>query len=415
MERTILGMVSIGIVMSLAGCGVSQQSNNNGSTPTATNTANATMNTTPVKPTHQPVKLTKNNWINIHMVNDRVGWGVIYSTNKGATVVRTIDGGKSWYEVSPHGTSSDTPNGVDYVNGNSAWITIQPVLKSSGLYERVLMIYHTEDGGKTWQSTRMPLHSQFPVYKTHISIVDSEMIYMDVIPQHGMSGMPGQLMVSHDAGQSWSTVRTANNVALGGDVQFTSPTTGWLSTADCTTCNRQLFETTNGGTSWNVNPIPIPNQYKGDQASLSLPTFSSTNPTMGILAARFETQGDVVEHRAIYSTNNAGKSWSFISTMPGQAGLTSFPSTTVGIAIPLSTSKTYPALYETTNSGASWTDVGLPKTPFSTLVQDYTPAQLDFISKNVGWIVWGPRIGGTATNQIWETKNGGHTWTKVFS
>lgn len=416
MKRSILVITSIGIATVLAGCGISQPNNNTSDANTLpVNSTTATTNTTAKKSIPKPVKLTKNNWINIHMVNDSVGWGVIYSTNQGAAIVHTTDGGKSWYDVSPKGTSIDTPNGVDYINGKTAWITIQPVSQSSNTYKPYLMLYHTKDGGQTWSSTKISYSSQIPVYQTEISVINSSIIYMDVIPQHGMNSMPGQLMVSHNDGATWSTVKTPRFLQLGGAVQFLSRTDGWLSTSNSTTGNYQLYETTNGGKAWSAEHVPIPSQYTGDAASLSLPQFSETNPNNGTMQANFQGQGSVIEHRGIYSTNNAGKSWSFVGEISGQAGLVSFPSTAVGVAIPLSSTKTFPTLYETTNSGKSWVHFSLSQSPFSTLLQNYTPSQLDFVSKDVGWVVWGPRRGGAATNQVWETKNGGHTWMKVWS
>lgn len=417
MKRAMLGLGAIGIATALAGCGISQPISHNGSvvnTP-ATNSGNASSNTTVKKLNPKPVKLTKDNWINIHMMNDNVGWGIVYSTNQGATVVRTTDGGESWNNVSPKGTGADTPNGVNYMNGNTAWITIQPVSKSSNTYKPYLILFHTENGGQSWSSTRIAMTSQIPVYQTQISVVNSATIYMDVIPEHGMNSMPGRLMVSHNDGSSWQTVHTPSSLPLGGSMKFVSPSVGWLSTSHSTTGYYQVYDTHNEGKSWSKLLVPTPPQYKGDAASLSLPRFSAANPKDATMEANFQRQGSGVEHRGIYTTENAGKTWSFIGEMPGQAGLVSFPSTTVGVAIPLSSTKTFPTLYETTNSGKSWIHFTLPKSPFASLLQNYTPGQLDFVSKNIGWIVWGPRRGGAAPNQLWETKNGGHSWVKVWS
>ncbi|WP_157061970.1 hypothetical protein [Alicyclobacillus ferrooxydans] len=413
MKRPTFALTAIGIAMVLAGCGISQSNHNTFTTKTlpVTSATTPTTKSTAKKPSLKLVELTKNNWINIHMINTDVGWGVVYST-KGATVVRTTDGGKSWFNVSPNGTSADTPNGVDFINEDTAWITIQPVSQSTNTFQTYLMLYHTNNGGQTWSSMRVSGNDQPPIQETEISIVKPSTIYIDIVPEHGMNSLPGQLAVSNDGGTSWKTVNTPSNVQLGGSLQFVTSSTGWLSTSNSTTGDYQLYQTFDGGKSWNEHQVPTPSQYQGDKASLSLPQFSATNPNVGIMEAYFQGQGNVVEHRGIYSTSDAGKSWSFVGPMPGQAGLASFPTTSIGVAIPLSTTKTFPTLYETTNGGNSWTPVSLPQTPFSTLLQNYIPSQLDFVSKSVGWIVWGPRRGGTATDQVWETKDGGHTWTK---
>ncbi|QSO46326.1 WD40/YVTN/BNR-like repeat-containing protein [Alicyclobacillus mengziensis] len=348
------------------------------------------------------------------MINSKVGWGVVYST-KGATVVRTADGGKSWFDVSPRGTRIDTPDGVDFINEETAWMTIQPVSQSTHAFKTYLMLYHTNNGGQTWSSMKVLGNNQPPIQETEISIVNPSTIYIDIVPEHGMNSMPGQLTVSDNGGTSWRTVTTPSDVQLGGSLQFVAPSRGWLSTSNSTTGNYQLYQTLDGGTSWHKHPVPVPPQYQGDKASLSLPQFSAANPNLGILEATFQGQGSVIEHRGIYSTSNAGRSWSFVGPLPGQAGFVSFPNTRIGAAIPLSSSKTFPTLYETTDGGESWTSVALPRAPFSTLLKNYVPSQLDFVSKNVGWMVWGSRRGGSATEEIWNTTDGGRTWTKVFS
>lgn len=361
------------------------------------------------------VKLHLDQWIDIHMMDKLVGWGVVYALQGGtSSIVRTTNGGESWQNASPSMFDNHNPNGVNFIDGRQAWFAIQPVSKSGNTYQQVLNLFRTTDGGKSWQSISIPLHSQTPVYKTHISVIDGT-IYLDLILQHGMSGMSGNLLVSHDGGKSWSQVSSPNHPPFGGQMQFVNASTGWLSTAGCTTCNRKLYETTDGGKTWAHTSIPIPSQYDGDEVSLSLPQFSSTHPAQGRLVARFETKSSVIEHRAMYATDNGGTSWTFAGDLPGHGGLLSFPSTHVGVVIPMTLNKTFPDLYETTANGKAWTRVRLPKTPFSSLLKTYDPAQLDFVSKDIGFVVWAPRRGGTATDQLWKTTDGGKDWVKIWS
>ncbi|SFU60178.1 hypothetical protein [Alicyclobacillus macrosporangiidus] len=408
-RKGLSGLEALAIAIIVAGCGVSQTNNYTSTSPSLDKTTNATSQMEYPK----PAKLAPDNWINIHMITEDVGWGVLYSTNQGSSVVRTADGGKSWYNVSPSTVMGDV-NGADFPNGNDAWFTVQSVSKPGNTYEPYLILYHTDNGGQTWQSARIHV-GQILVYQTQISVVNDSTIYMDVIPQHGMNSMPGQLMVSRDGGASWSTVKTPNDLPLGGSLQFVNATTGWLSTSNSTTGDYQLFETTDGGTSWREIHVPVPTEFSGEQISLSLPQFSTANANQGILQATFQRYGSLIEHRGIYSTSDAGKSWTFVGEMPGLGGLVSFPSTSVGVAIPLTPSKTFSTLYETTNGGTSWRNITLPKAPFSTLLRNYIPTQLDFVSKSVGWVVWVPKRAGSSTNQIWETTDGGHTWKKVWS
>ncbi|MCL6441842.1 MAG: hypothetical protein K6T83_00005 [Alicyclobacillus sp.] len=390
-------------------------------TATASATASSTVATTGTatdtflaKSSSNVVRLNPGDWINMHMINDKVGWAVLFTADHGGAIIRTTDSGKSWYDVSPIGTSASTPNGFLFINGNNAWFTLQPVTKDN-LSKPYLMLYHTTDGGRTWNSTAIALRSEVPVYQTEISVVNSSTMYMDIIPQHGMNSMPGQLTVSHDGGKSWSIVKTPNDIPFGGSVEFVNATTGWLSTSNSTTSNYRLYETTDGGTAWKEVHVPAPKQFEGYETSLAIPQFSSSDPNNGILQVRFEKQGTMAEHDVVYLTKDGGMTWAFAGEMPGQSGLVSFPTTSVGIEIPLTSSKTLPTLYETTNGGKSWRSVTLPTSPFRTLLKNYIPAQMDFASKSVGWVNWGPRNGESATNQIWMTTDGGHTWKKVWS
>ena len=83
-------------------------------------------------------------------------------------MVHTTDGGKSWFNVSPNGTSIDTPHGVDFINERTARVTVQPVSQSTKTFKKYLMLYRTNNGGQTWNSVRVLGNNQSPIQATEI-------------------------------------------------------------------------------------------------------------------------------------------------------------------------------------------------------------------------------------------------------
>ncbi|RIV26446.1 hypothetical protein D2Q93_04570 [Alicyclobacillaceae bacterium I2511] len=96
MKRTTLGITCVAITTLLAGCGIPQPNNNNTSAKTLPANLTTATKTAVAKQSPKTFKLTKNNWIQIHMINASIGWGVVYTPNQ---VWETTNGGHTWEPV----------------------------------------------------------------------------------------------------------------------------------------------------------------------------------------------------------------------------------------------------------------------------------------------------------------------------
>src|SRR5262249_6806752 len=104
---------------------------------------------TPVPDTPTPTPLTINAPVveapalfEVHFFNEQEGWGVTESQ-----IVRTIDGGSTWYNVTPPDvTTSGQSVATFMLDENHAWLQIPDFnnFPNNGL------LYHTTDGGLTW-------------------------------------------------------------------------------------------------------------------------------------------------------------------------------------------------------------------------------------------------------------------------
>ena len=87
----------------------------------------------------------------LHMLDSQNGW-MITDTS----VLRTVDGGATWRDVTPSGVSRlGYGTGHSFLNANRGWVLIadpnDPVNAGT--------LYRTTDGGMQWNSTSVPFGS----------------------------------------------------------------------------------------------------------------------------------------------------------------------------------------------------------------------------------------------------------------
>ncbi len=236
----------------------------------------------------------------IDFIDPLTGWalaGLGYAlSHEAVAVFRTSDGGITWSRVfTDDPTAPDTSdtlpfagdkNGLTALDADHAWVAgSEPV--SDFIY-----LYSTQDAGKTWSSQNPPLPAAFAgamtnAYPPHFfNSTDGVLtvgVYADSpvtllyltkdggknwsavqpVPVNGRVSMPSftdffvwdggpSLYASQDSGFTWSSVNT--NVNFPNELvsfQFVDPTTGWAVTSDANS-QYKLYQTTNGGASWNV-------------------------------------------------------------------------------------------------------------------------------------------------------------------
>jgi hypothetical protein len=260
-----------------------------------------------------------------------------------------------------------------------------------------------------------------------------------VIPDHGMSTLPGVLYHTGDggayAGEHWSLVnRTGDRpnaeenrasmefaaphpcLPCGGAVIWRDATNGWLRGHFETTSPYFLFRTRDAGRNWQVQTLPPPaGPPAGRMEPDSLPQFFSSDGLTGVLGAEFRPDDvDATNHyKVIYTTDDGGVNWR-PTTPVKDGGAWNFITDQQGwmwSEAPRNlsaTTRVTGGLNHTEDGGLTWqrvlTDDGLA----ARLKQREDVVQLDFVDSDCGWAL--VREGNGRATRLLQTTDGGRTW-----
>lgn len=326
----------------------------------------------------------------LHMFDDLNGWGMTASA-----VLRTNDGGATWYNISPHGeTGFGYSAGTTFLDVLQAWVLIADAIDPLGTG----ILYRTGDGGKTWNSSKVPFGS------ADLSFLDAQNGWAMVGLGVGAGSMGVAIYRTSDSGANWDQVYTndlsredaAEGLPLSGIKNHLTPRdthTAWISGVVYAPETFYLFRTMDNGRTWTQQPLPFPPGMQGADLSIEhgLFFFSSQD---ALLPVRFSGEAD---RTAFYSTHDGGQSWEFLSSMPG-AGAVDFYSSSEGVFW------TSDQFFFTIDGGRTWSSVS-PEVLFGE-----TFAGMDFVSANTGW-VWTYDL--TGRYSLYKTMDGGFTWTPL--
>ncbi|MGW1215403.1 WD40/YVTN/BNR-like repeat-containing protein [Streptomyces sp. NPDC002499] len=230
----------------------------------------------------------------------------------GGAVVRTVDGGRSWQDVTPPGGAIDEFRDVEALDRNHA-LVLALSDDTAGVSAR---IYRTADGGASWQQV-------FRAEDPHTFF--SCMAFFD--RHHGLAvgdavGTRFPLLETMDGGRSWHPAPTTG-------VPDTFPGAGALATGTCLVTkgrhdawfgttgvsgsghNPQVFHTRNGGRTWTVADTPIPGTT-GNIASLSF-----QNPKDGLAVGGNFSPSQSIDVGVVARTSDGGASWALGDTPAG--------------------------------------------------------------------------------------------------
>jgi hypothetical protein len=183
------------------------------------------------------------------------------------TVFHTSDGGATWQSTvlpvsiggeSP-GTATFLPGKLDFVDARVGFAFVKT--SDTGLWA----ILRTEDGGVSWKATGSAAAAWDDV------VVDADTLWAPGLNDAGGQPVP-LLQVSRDAGATWSDVPLPGLAAVGGDslfvlngptggVQFQGPSEGYMAVLQKTGASyaTRYFGTADGGRTWSqLATLPQP-------------------------------------------------------------------------------------------------------------------------------------------------------------
>jgi len=236
---------------------------------------------------------------------------------------RTLDGGKSWHEVSraafPPTTS--TPGGpslqcgksdLSFLNASTGWLT--------GGCAGAITFDVSADGGLTWapQPFASPDGASIstdcspgPCVLSAPHFPTPGLGYM-VLHDYDLTRDAGRstLYVSHDGGQSWNSHRLPGQEA---GVLMVNASVGFASTGHVDLSGHWLYRTNDGGVTWQAVPTKL--QLLG--ATLDC---ISTTTCFGLTVAVPSYNGS--ESARLYKTTDGGMTWALLSTSTTDASPT---------------------------------------------------------------------------------------------
>jgi photosystem II stability/assembly factor-like uncharacterized protein len=332
-------------------------------------------------------------------VSETTWWAVVADNLEPKSwVVRTVDRGLQWRNVSPRAGYVASSY---FLNADDAWIEAGYLR-----YPKQAAAWRTRDGGRSWEQI-----GEVPN--------DCQLQFVDEL--HGWCTLIGAAMGSEavdlwrtsDGGVTWTRASrsmfagngasTPGAIPTGCDksVTFTSPTVGW-SPFWCSAGgggSPPLYQSTDGGARWHaLPPVPFPTLpigVTGDSGSgLGTPVVQGTDVamTLNIWGRPGAT--------AIASSSDGGTTWR-TQLVPGatrQWAVDLIDPTHWRLADGT-------VLVATDDAGNHWRTT----TPNVNMKDSYGAlAELKFLSTDVGWAIPGPNGGALS----WTT-DGGATWKPI--
>jgi photosystem II stability/assembly factor-like uncharacterized protein len=206
-----------------------------------------------------------------------------------------VPNGAGFRDVTPPRRPMQIVDDAFFLDGNHGWV----VLLDIG--SRGANLLRTSDGGRTWEPTS---------FESSVSMNAGSGIALDFFDaRHGwavdyaMAAGGGILRRTNDGGRTWSGDR---ELPILGTVHFVSPTHGWLATGQFG--YRGLFESIDGGDTWQRRTLPAPSGVSSEDLVFGLPAFFGRR---GVVSAGTRNGSEPL---AFYVTTNDGRTWQLAAT-----------------------------------------------------------------------------------------------------
>jgi photosystem II stability/assembly factor-like uncharacterized protein len=331
--------------------------------------------------------------VNFHFINELDGWGVT-----GTQIVRTNDGGLSWYNVTPPEVT-ETGYNVRLValDVNYAWLQI-PDFNN---FPNGGFLHRTGDGGLNWTKSAPPFSGG------DLEFLDESNGWMLADLGVGAGSNAVAAYRTTDGGANWTLAYTndpnqanaGDSLPLGGLKSGLAPVnmqTAFVYGVTYAPGTAYLFRTDDGGETWaQVTSLSLPEG--AENAELSIDQLEFLTPNDALMTVRVTSDESKL---AVYTSTDAGDTWSLTPTLIPNGGSADFLSATQAVIY------NGEQFYVTRDAARTWNTIS------PDIVFGDTFARMDFVNLSSGWVL----TFDPATNQssLYRTADGGSTWLPVF-
>lgn len=239
----------------------------------------------------------------ITFIDEQQGWYV----NGYGNIYHTSDGGETWQkQLEKKGTFFRCIAFVDSLRGFAGTVGTDYFPNVSD----TIPLYGTIDGGKTW--TAVPYDGPYVKGLCALEIVREQFInhgqtdYKVHLFGVGRVGAPANMMVSHDGGITWSSKSMDDNCKMLFDITMLDKNTGFACAAsdqDVSQSNALILKTADGGKTWKKvyqSQRPFETTWKA-----SFPTH-----TTGYVTIQSYNPDPTVKQQRVAKTTDGGETWS---------------------------------------------------------------------------------------------------------
>jgi len=347
---------------------------------------------TPVPPQINAPLVEAPSLINIRFLNERDGWGVTDTK-----IVRTNDGGITWYDVTPPNiTEAGYAVDMFVLDNDHIWLQ-NPDISN---YPNSGTMLRTTDGGMTWTS------SPNSFSRGQFTFLDPNNGWVLADLGAGAGSNAVAVFQTTDGGATWTQtfsndpnqVNSNDSLPLGGIKSGLTPLnmqTAWIGGIVYSDGAVYLYRTDNGGATWaQVSPFQLHPDALTTQISFYPPVFvDAQNAYLSMIIPADQIT------MAIYISHDGGNTWALTPTLIPNGGAADFLSATDAIIY------TGDQFSVTHDAAQTWSTV-TPDVSFGD-----TFAILDFVNPSTGWVL-------TADlddhRSLYRTTDGGSTWSLVI-